>query len=76
MAPDRTNVGREVLLSMWAKIAAGAIIGFIIGSYAAPGLTLWVTVGVLAGYGVDAWTRQRRSTGSDEDDDGGGGGSG
>lgn len=71
MAPDRLNDGREVLLSVWTKIAAGAIIGFIIGSYAAPGLTLWVTVGVLAGYGVDAWTRQRHASGGDGDDGGG-----
>lgn len=51
---------------MWLKIATGAAIGFIIGNFAAPGLTLWVTVGVLAGYGVDAWTRRRQM--NDDDD--------
>lgn len=44
---------------MWLKIAVGAIVGFIVGSFVAPGYTLWVTVGVLAGYGVDAWMRRR-----------------
>lgn len=56
----------EVPLSMWLKIATGAVVGFIIGSFAAPGLTLWVTVGVLAGYGVDAFTRRRAGDGDDK----------
>lgn len=46
-------------MTMWLKIAVGAIVGFIVGSFVAPGYTLWVTVGVLAGYGVDAWMRRR-----------------
>lgn len=53
---------------MWTKIAAGAVVGFIIGSFAAPGLTLWVTIGVLAGYGVDAWTRHQRREPADGED--------
>lgn len=59
---------RGVSLRMWTKIAAGAVVGFIIGSFAAPGLTLWVTIGVLAGYGVDAWTRHQRREPADGED--------
>jgi len=61
---------KGVSFCMWAKIAAGAVVGFVIGSFAAPGLTLWMTVGVLAGYAADAWTRRRRSGGGSGDDGG------
>lgn len=59
--PHSHSVAEEVPVTMWWKIAVGAVVGFIVGSFAAPGYTLWVTVGVLAGYGVDAWMRRRES---------------
>lgn len=54
-------------LSMWLKIAAGAVVGFVIGSFAAPGLTLWMTIGVLAGYSVEASVRRARARTIDRD---------
>src|SRR5690606_41932792 len=50
----------EVPMTMWWKIAAGAALGFVIGSFAPPGYPLWVTVGVLAGAGA-ALRLQRRA---------------
>ncbi len=40
-------------MTMWLKIAIGAVVGLTIGSFVAPGYTLWVAVGALAGYGVE-----------------------
>lgn len=52
---------------MWLKMAIGAVLGFIVGSFAAPGYTLWITVGVLAGYAVEALMRRRAAgDGSDQ----------
>lgn len=50
---------------MWWKIATGALTGFIIGSFVAPGYTLWVTAGVITGYIADVLSRR----GEDDDDD-------
>lgn len=46
-------------MTMWLKMAIGAVLGFIVGSFVTPGYTLWITVGVLAGYAVDAFMRRR-----------------
>lgn len=62
------SIAKEVSSPMWTKIAVGAVVGFLVGSFAAPGLTLWVTVGVLAGYAVDSWTRRRAETGREGQD--------
>lgn len=53
----------EVPMTMWWKIAAGAALGFVIGSFAPPGYPLWVTVGVLAGAGADVWLQRRAARG-------------
>ncbi|MFS8581219.1 MAG: hypothetical protein FWJ61_00110 [Limnochordales bacterium] len=50
-------------MTMWWKIAAGAALGFVIGSFAPPGYPLWVTVGVLAGAGADVWLQRRAARG-------------
>lgn len=61
------NYPKEVPTTMWLKMAIGAVLGFIVGSFAAPGYTLWITVGVLAGYAVEALMRRRDAgDGSDQ----------
>lgn len=35
---------------MWWKLAIGAAVGAIIGSFAAPGYVFWVLVGIVGGY--------------------------
>lgn len=44
---------------MWWKMAVGAVVGFAVGSFAPPGHALWVTAGVLAGWGADVLVRRR-----------------
>lgn len=51
-------------MTMWWKIAIGAALGFVVGSFVAPGYALWITVGALAGYGADVLMRRRSGSGS------------
>lgn len=50
-------------MTMWWKIALGAVAGFAVGSFVAPGYALWVAVGALAGFGADMWARRRAQGG-------------
>lgn len=41
---------------MWIKLLAGAVLGFIVGHFVAPGYPLWVILGIIAGYLLELWT--------------------
>lgn len=44
---------------MWWRVAAGAVIGLIAGSFLPPGYALWVVLGIVGGYLVDLWLKRR-----------------
>jgi|GEM_PF-1083449 len=45
---------------MWWKLAVGAVAGLVVGHFVAPGYWLWVVVGVVAGYLVEAYGRKKK----------------
>lgn len=45
---------------MWWKLAAGAVLGLVIGHFVAPGYALWIVVGIVAGYLVEAIQQRKK----------------
>lgn len=44
---------------MWWRLAAGAVIGLAVGSFAPPGPALWLVLGVAGGYLADLALKRR-----------------
>ncbi len=44
---------------MWIKLAIGAIVGLVLGSFLAPGYAFWVVLGIIAGYLTEVWLKKR-----------------
>lgn len=45
---------------MWWKLAAGAVVGLVVGHFVVPGYALWLVVGVVAGYLVEAYQQRKK----------------
>lgn len=54
---------------MWWKLAIGGLAGLLVGSVAPAGYALWIALGIVAGYAVDAWQRKRSAAQGQQGDD-------
>lgn len=44
---------------MWWKLAAGAVLGLVVGHFVVPGYALWVVVGLVLGYLAEIYAQRR-----------------
>lgn len=54
---------------MWWKLAIGGLAGLLIGSVAPAGYALWIALGIVAGYAVDAWQHRRSQAPPEQNED-------
>lgn len=45
---------------MWWKLAAGAVLGLVVGHFVVPGYALWVVVGLVLGYGAEVLAQRKK----------------